>query len=85
MSFHPIPYGSVKGEFIFAGTIITCPACGLEIGEILENVQHGDMLHFDQFHFFGTEYQVGDVAACGRCDTGWTRGGQIHTEAGWKP
>jgi len=71
------------------GTRITCPLCGAAVGEVVRDVEPGDVLGSSNIRDYRGRWRTGDYMTCAECGfpvaVEIAAGAVIHTEDGWQP
>ena len=67
------------------GTLVTCPSCAAEIGEVTDDIGYGSNLATGKFRMIQEGHTPGSAMHCRVCDTPFfdTGTGRIHTLEGW--
>jgi len=76
-------------DVIKSGTKITCPLCGVVVGEVVKDIGSGDVLSKDNIKVYGDAWSEGDEMTCVKCGfpvcVEMVCGAVLHTEDGWQP
>jgi len=67
------------------GTIATCPNCGVEIAEVLNDLRLFDLLKASDFRGISQEIKQFDATQCKKCGAWYFHHGKLHTKDGWVP
>jgi len=66
------------------GSIVTCPQCGVEIAEVMEDLRQHDQLRASSFRGISQEIKQHDETRCKKCGMIYFHDGMIHTREGWR-
>ena len=77
-----------KKVIIPKGEIVTCPGCGIEIAEVIEDIYAYERIRAECFRGISQEIIPKEKTLCKKCGEEWGRlynksHGEIHLKYGW--